>query len=90
MLVERVAGQQHLEVAGVEAGIHLEDAHRGRVAGIGEGLAVLQHDHHIASAIAGGGERVAIHRGIRIADVGEGGLVDQAGVLGAIHLKGSG
>ena len=90
LLIERVAGQQHLEVAGVEAWIHLENVHRGRVAGIGEGLAVFEHEHHIARAISCGGERVAVHRRIRIADVGEGGLVDQAGILGIIDLEGSG
>ena len=84
LLVERVARQQYLEISFVEAGIDLEDLHGDGIPRVGEGLAIFEHEHHIAGALARRAQCVAVHRRVAVADVGDGRLVDHARVLGRI------
>ena len=84
LLVERIAGQQHLEITFVESGIDLDDLHRDRVTRVSEGLAIFKHQSHVARALARRGQGIAVHRRIAVADVRQGRLVDHAVILGGV------
>ena len=67
--IERVGREQHLEVAGVKVGHHLDDLHLHRVSLIREGLAVAEHQRHITGAVTRGTQGIPGHRRVRIVDI---------------------
>ena len=79
LFIERVARLNHLEVAGVEALGHLDDLDLHGVALGGEGVAIAEDERDVTGPLAQGGERVAVHGGVRAGDRGQRAIADVGG-----------
>ena len=90
LFIQRIAGQQHLQIAFVEGRIDLDHLHGNWIRRIGESLAVFKHQRDVARAFARRAQGVTVDRRVGIGDVGQRGLVDRALVFGRIHHIGAG